>query len=93
MTTKTLLPDDEKVLAAVHQFTQQLLAAGCNPAELSCALTTVAVRMGLDLAPSAGVVFAVVMRAASDAATEWASSQITDAEAEPAMTLCGQTIH
>jgi hypothetical protein len=93
MTTKPLLPDNRRVLAAVHQFTQQLLAEGCNPADLSCALTTIAVRMGLDLAPSAGVAFAVVMRAASDAAAEWASSQSAEAEAEPAMILCGQTIH
>ena len=93
MTTKTLLPDDGKVLAAIHQFAQQLLAADCNPAELSCALTTVAVRMGLDFAPSAGVAFAVVMRAASDAAAEWASSQSAEAEAEPPMPLCGRTVH
>ena len=92
MTTKTLQPDEGKAVAAVDQFTRQLLAEGCNPAELSCALTTIAVRMGLDLAPSAGVAFAVVMRAASDAAAEWASSQST-AEAEAAMPVCGQTIH
>ena len=32
-------------------------------------------RIGLDLAPSAGIALAVVMRAASDAAAQWASSQ------------------
>jgi hypothetical protein len=93
MTTKTLQPD-EKVLAAVDQFTRQLLAAGCNPAELSCALTTVAVRMGLDLAPSAGVAFAVVMRAASDAAAKWASSQTSqDADLNSLTPIGGTTVH
>jgi hypothetical protein len=85
---------DEALFATVHQFTQQALADGCNPAELSCALTAVAVRIGLDLAPSAAVAFAVVMRAVSDAAAEWASSQSSqDTNLECVTTLCGTTVH
>jgi hypothetical protein len=75
MTKKTSLTWDDALIAGLHQCTQRALAEGCNPAELSRALTVVAVRIGLDLAPSAGVAFAIAMRAASDAAAEWASSQ------------------
>lgn len=94
MTNKTTLATDDTLLAAVDQFTRQALADGCNPAELSCALTAVAVRIGLDLAPNAGVAFAVVMRAVSDAAAEWASSQTSqDADLDCVTTICGTTIH
>jgi hypothetical protein len=94
MTKKTSLAADETLFATVHQFTRQALADGCNPAELSCALTAVAVRIGLDLAPNAGVAFAVVMRAVSDAAAEWASSQSSqDADLASVTTLCGTTVH
>jgi hypothetical protein len=74
MTKKTTHATDDALFVAVSQFAQQALADGCNPAELSQALTVVAVRIGLDLAPHAGVAFAVVMQATSDAAAEWASS-------------------
>jgi hypothetical protein len=80
MTKKTTLATDDALLAAVDQFAHQVLADGCNPAELSCALTAVAVRIALDLAPSAGIAFAVVMRAVSDAAAQWASSQASGHE-------------
>src|SRR6516162_6052138 len=50
----TSLPTNETVFADVEQFVQQALAGGCNPAELSCALTALAVQIGLHLAPSAG---------------------------------------
>jgi hypothetical protein len=94
MTKKTSLTRDDALNAAVHQFTQQVLADGCNPADLSCALTAVAVRIGLDLAPSASIAFAVVMRAASDAAADWASSQNSqDADLDSVTTLCGTTVH
>jgi len=94
MTKKTTLATDDALLAAVDQFTRQALADGCNPAELSCALTAVAVRIGLDLAPSAGIAFAVVMRAVSDAAARWASSQASeDADLDRVSTICGTTVH
>ena len=94
MTKKTSLPADDALLAAVDQFAQQALADGCNPAELSCALTAVAVRIGLDLAPNAGVAFAVVMRAVSDAAAQWASSQSSQgADLDSVTTICGTTVH
>jgi hypothetical protein len=84
----------EALLAAVDQFAQQALADGCNPAELSCALTAIAVRIGLDLAPNAGIAFAVVMRAVSDAAADWALSQDSqDADLTDASMICGTTIH
>lgn len=94
MTKKTSPAADDALFSAVHQFTQEALADGCNPAELSCALTAVAVRIGLDLAPNAGVAFAVVMRAVSDAAADWASSQDSqDTDLERVTTLCGTTVH
>jgi hypothetical protein len=50
--------------------------------------------IGRDLAQNAGVAFAVIMRAASDAAAEWASSQNPqDANFELSSTLCGTTVH
>ena len=94
MSKRTSLPTHDVLLAAVDQFARQVLADGCNPAELSCALTAVAVRIGLDLAPSAGIAFAVVMRAVSDAAAEWAWSQTSqDADLDSVTTICGTTVH
>jgi hypothetical protein len=94
MTRKTSLPTDDALLAAVDQFAQKALTEGCNPAELTCALTAIAVRIGLDLAPNAGVAFAVVMRAVSDSAAQWAASQDSpDADLTDATIICGTTIH
>jgi hypothetical protein len=93
MTKNTSLPTDYTLLAAVDQLAKQALTDGCNPAELSYALTTVAVRVGLDLAPSASIAFALVLKAASDAATQWASSQGSqNAELDGFIASCG-TIH
>jgi hypothetical protein len=92
MSKRTLLQTDDALLAAVDQFAREALADGCNPAELSCALTAVAVRIGLDLAPNAGVAFAVVMRAASDAAAQWSSSQTSQDPDLNSLTICG-TVH
>jgi hypothetical protein len=75
MTTKISTPMNDAALAAIHDLARQRLSDGCNPGELCSALVTVAVRIGLDLAPNAGVAFAVLMSAVSDAAAEWASSQ------------------
>lgn len=94
MTKKPSLPTDDALLAAVDQFAQRALTDGCNPAELSCALTAIAVRIGLDLAPNAGIAFAVVMRAVSDVAAQWALSQNSqDADLTDATMICGTTIH
>jgi hypothetical protein len=94
MTKNTSLPTDDALLAAVDQLARRALADGCNPAELSCALTAVAVRIGLDLAPNAGIAFAVVMRAASDAAAQWASSQTSQGtDPNGFSTSCGTTVH
>jgi hypothetical protein len=94
MTKKVSHFEDETLIAAVQDFAQEALADGCNPAELSCALTGVAVRIGLDLAPSAGIAFAAVMRAVSDAAAAWASSQDSqDTDLDSVTTLCGTTVH
>jgi hypothetical protein len=93
MTQKTSSQSDD-VFAAVDQFVRQALEDGCDPAELSAALTLVAVRMGLDLAPSAGAAFAVVMRAASDAAAQWASSQDPqDTGLDGTTMIRGRTVH
>jgi hypothetical protein len=73
MTQKTSSPSND-VFEAVDQFVRGALEGGCDPAALSAALTLVAVRMGLDLAPNAGAAFAVVLRAASEAAQGWAST-------------------
>jgi hypothetical protein len=91
MTKKNSLLTDDALLAAVDQFAQKALTEGCNPAELSCALTEIAVRIGLDLAPNAGVAFAVVLRAVSNSAAQWAASQ--NADLTDATMICGTTIH
>jgi hypothetical protein len=91
MTKRTSPPTADALRAAVNQLARQALADGCDPAELSCMLTAVAVRIGLDLAPSAGIAFAVVMRAVSDVAAEWASSR--DANPDSATPPCGTTVH
>src|SRR5215469_10958174 len=85
MTKKTSLLTDEALLATVEQFVRQVLADGCNPAELNCALTTVAARIGLDVAPSDGIAFAVVMRAVSDDAGRPAESRKCVQHGEGAM--------
>jgi hypothetical protein len=93
MTKKHSLTGDETLIVAVHNFAQKALADGCNPAELSCVLTIAAVRIGLDFAPNVGVAFAVVMRAVSDTAAEWASSQNSQhTDLESVTTLRGTTI-
>jgi hypothetical protein len=85
MPTRTSLPTDETVFAAVEQLAQQALAHGCNPAVLSCALTALAVRIGLDLA--------VLMRAVSDAASEHGASQTSqDADLDPVTKSCGSAM-
>jgi hypothetical protein len=68
--------------------------AGENSETKVGALTAIAVRIGLDLAPNAGVAFAVVMRAVSDSAAQWASSQGSpDANLTDATMIYGTTIH
>jgi hypothetical protein len=86
MNKKTPLPTNDALLAPVDQFAQQALTDGCNPA--------IAVRVGLDLAPDASIAFAVVMRAVSDAAAQWASSQAPqDVDLDSVATICGTTVH
>jgi hypothetical protein len=75
MTKKASQTEDHSLIDAVRAFAEQALTDGAHPADLSYALTVVAARTGLDLAPSAGVALAVVMKAASDIAMEWASAQ------------------
>jgi hypothetical protein len=94
MTKKDSRPTDNALLTAVDQFAQKALTEGCNPAELSCALTEIAIRIALDLAPNAGVAFAVVLRAVSDSAARWAASQDSaNADLTDATMICGTTIH
>ena len=94
MTKKPTLAADDELFAAVHRFAQQALAAGCHPGELSRALTTIAVRVGFDLAPNAGIALAVVMRAVSDAAAEGVSPQNSkDADVESVTKHCETTVH
>jgi hypothetical protein len=94
MTKKSSLAQDKALLGAVHAISQRAIARGCNPAELSQALTVVAVRIGLEFAPPAGVAFAVVVQAISDAAVEWASSlQDPNADLGRHSAPHGTTIH
>lgn len=79
--TQSTSPSDD-VFAAVDQFVRETLEGGCDPAKLSAALTMVAVRMGLDLAPNAGAAFAVVLRAASEAAQSWTSASPQQEESD-----------
>jgi hypothetical protein len=93
MPKRTSHPTDETVFAAVEQFAQQALADGCNPAELCCTLSALAVRIGLDLDPSTGIAFAVVMSAVSDAAAERGASQTShDANLDIVTTSCGSAM-
>lgn len=58
----------------IQTLTHRVLADGCHPAELICALTNASIQVGLHFAPNPGLAFAVVMKAAGDAANEWAAS-------------------
>lgn len=75
MTKKTSQTKKPSLVDAIRAFAEQALADGAHPADLSYAMTLVAARTGLDLAPNAGVALAVVMKAASDIAMEWVSAQ------------------
>jgi hypothetical protein len=78
MPTRTSLPTDETVFAAVEQFVQQALADGCNPAVLSCALTVLTVRIGL------------LVTAVNAASSECGASQTSqDADLDPVTKSCG----
>jgi hypothetical protein len=94
MTKKPSLAADDELFAAAHRFAQQALADGCRPGELSRALTTIAVRVGLDLAPNAAIALAVVIRAISDAATEGVLLQNSDgADVESVAKHFETTVH
>lgn len=94
MTKKLAQSADQALSDTVRGFAEQLLADGVHPADLSYALTVVAGRLGLDLAPSAGVALAIVMKAASDVAMEWASQRQTEADdVDRSTVLLGSTIH
>jgi hypothetical protein len=92
MSKRSYLVTDDAVFAAVDEFARQALADGFNPADLSYALAAVAVRMGLSLAPTASIAFAVVMRAVSDAASECAAQNSQD-DLHGVTTMCGTTVH
>jgi hypothetical protein len=88
MAERTFLPTDETVFAAVEQFVRQVLADGYNSAEFGCALAALAVRIGLDLAPSA-----LVMRAVSGAVAESGASQTSqDADLDTVAMSCGSAM-
>lgn len=94
MTKKLSQTEDQTLSDAVRGFAEQLLADGVHPADLSYALTLIATRLGLDLAPNAGVALAVVMKAASDVAMEWAGQRQTEADdVERAPVPLGTTFH
>ena len=94
MTRNTSQADDWTVLDAVLAFAEQALADGVHPAHLSYALTVVATRTGLDLAPTAGEALALVIKAASDVAMEWASAQHGhDANQVDCASAPSETIH
>ena len=79
---------------AMDELIQQAMADGVHPSDLSTALTVAAVRVGLQCAPNAGVAFAVVMKAAGDAAVEWAATPATSAEERSVLTApIGTTMH
>lgn len=87
MRNRISLPTDEAVFTTVEQFVQQALAGGCNPAELSCALNALAVRIGFDLAVSSGNSLGVRMRVGSDAVAE-SSARQTSQHADLDTGLC-----
>ncbi len=71
---------------AMDELIQQALADGVHPSDLCTALTVAAVRLGLQFAPNAAVAFAVVMKAAGNAAVEWAATPATSAEEHSVLT-------
>lgn len=66
---------DANLSKTVQRFAQGLLSEGAHPAELSYSLIVEAGRIGLDLAPNAGVALALVMKATSDVAMGWVEEQ------------------
>ena len=94
MTKKLAQFEDQALSDTVSVFAEQLLADGVHPADLSYALTVVAGRLGIGLAPTAGVALAVVMKAVSDVAMEWAGHRQTEVEdVECAQVPLGTTVH
>jgi len=94
MTKKIAQSEDQALSDTVRGFAEQLLTDGVHPADLSYALTVMAGRLGLDLAPNAGVALAVVMKAASNVAMEWVDQCQTGADdVERAPVPLGTTIH
>ena len=74
MDNETPNTNEVQVAHEVQTLSHRVLADGCHPAELICALTTAAIQVGLCFAPNPGLAFALVMKAAGDAANEWAAS-------------------
>jgi hypothetical protein len=92
--SETLSYSDPTTLAkAVGELIQQALADGVHPADISSTLTVAAVRLGLQFAPNAGVAFAVVMKAASDVAADWAGAPECGGEQEISAAPAGTTMH
>jgi hypothetical protein len=80
------------VSQALDELIQHALADGVHPVDLSTALTAAAVRIGLQMAPNAGIALAVVMKALSDIAGVWfatstVSTRARDVPAVPPGTM------
>lgn len=87
MTKKLAKAEDQALGDEIRVFVDQLLADGAHPAKLGYALTAIAMHLGLELAPNAGVAFAVVMKAASDVAIEWADQSGTASDPRTQVSL------
>jgi hypothetical protein len=94
MTNKSSHARAQSVIDAAYRFAERALADGTDPFDLYCALTVLAVRIALDVAPSAEMALALVMRAATDAAMALASPRNSqDAVQQRAATLPETTVH
>lgn len=88
-------PDPKEVFARIRGQVKRLLERGASPADISYALSFVAVELGLNLAENPARVLPVVLKGASHAATSYADHKqaLTGAEGELNSAPAGVSIH
>jgi hypothetical protein len=92
MSNETPNSQSVQVVNEIQSLTHRVLADGCHPAEVIWALSNAAIQVGLHFAPNPGLAFAVVMKAAGDAANEWAAS-LNPQHSEHEQIPAGTSIH
>lgn len=87
-------PELKEVFARVRGQVKRLLERDASPADISYALSFVAVELGLSLSDDAARVFPVVLKGASHAASSYADQKQSKAENEALQSPpAGASIH